>query len=89
MEDKVDSHIVVMVGTNNLRSDGTQLIMRNYEDLVRNLKRKSYRRISVVEILKRNDLVSTTSASHVLKTKVNHRKSLNIQKVISHHRLVI
>jgi len=34
MEYKVDSHIVVMVGTNNLRSDGTQLIMRNYEDLV-------------------------------------------------------
>jgi len=35
MEDKVDSHIVIMVGTNNLRSDGTQLIMRKYEDLVR------------------------------------------------------
>jgi len=53
MEDKVDSHIVVMVGTNNLRSDGTQLIMRNYEDLVRKLKTKSYRKISIVEILKR------------------------------------
>ena len=56
MEDKARSHIVVMVGTNNLKSDGTELIMSNYKDLVRQLKAGGFRKITMVGILGRNDL---------------------------------
>jgi len=56
MEDKARSHIVVMVGTNNLKSDGTELIMSNYRDLVRQLKAGGFRKITMVGILGRNDL---------------------------------
>ena len=56
MEDKAGSHIVVMVGTNNLKSDGTELIMSKYKDLVRQLKAGCFRKITMVGILSRNDL---------------------------------
>ena len=51
-----DSHIVIMVGTNNLKSDGTTMIMDKYSELIKTLKSKRFRKISFVEILARNDL---------------------------------
>jgi len=51
-----ERHIVVMVGTNNLKSDGTTLIMNKYKDLITQLQAKKFKRTSVVEILARNDL---------------------------------
>ena len=45
-----------MVGTNNLNSDGTTMIMNKYKDLVNELKATRFKRISIVEILARNDV---------------------------------
>jgi lysophospholipase L1-like esterase len=56
MKDNNESHIVVMVGTNNLKSDGTAMIMDKYKELVNQLKAKRFRKTSIVGILARNDL---------------------------------
>ena len=53
-----ESHIVLMVGTNNLKSDGTTMIMSKYKDLVYQLKTKKFKRTSIVEILARSDLLN-------------------------------
>ena len=41
MKKRKMSHIVLMVGTNNLKSDGTTMIMNKYKDLVNELKADS------------------------------------------------
>ena len=51
-----ESHIVLTVGTNNLKSDGTTIIMSRYKDLITQLKANRFKRTSIVEILARNDL---------------------------------
>jgi len=48
-----DSHVVVMVGTNNLRSDGTEGIREKYEELLNTLKDTRCRKRSVVGIFRR------------------------------------
>jgi hypothetical protein len=53
--DRPDSHMIVMVGTNNLQTDGSVLMMKRYEELVEELKRHRYRRMSLVGLLKRGD----------------------------------
>jgi tetrahydromethanopterin S-methyltransferase subunit B len=53
--DRPDSHVVVMVGTNNLQRDGSVLMMKRYGELVEELKRHRYRQVSLVGLLKRGD----------------------------------
>jgi hypothetical protein len=51
--DKPMSHVVVMVGTNNLESEGSERIVARYKDLISEIKRHSYRKVSFVGILTR------------------------------------
>ena len=44
-----ECHIVQMVSTSNLKSDGTTMIMSKYKDLVSQLKVKRFKRTSIVE----------------------------------------
>ena len=53
--EKVEN-LVLMVGTNNLKNDGTEDIMGKYEELIRTAKEKGDRRIVVVGIISRSDL---------------------------------
>ena len=45
-----------MVGTNNLKSDGTTMIMSKYKDLVNQPKAKRFKKTSIIEILAKNKL---------------------------------
>ena len=59
-----------MVGTNNLKSDRTTMIMSKYKDLVNQLKAKRFKKTCIVEILARNDLSNYMN---------NKRIAMNIQ----------
>ena len=65
MKDLEESHIVVLVGTNNLQSDGTTMIMNKYKDLVNQLKAKRFRKISILGILARNDLSNYNNSKRI------------------------
>ncbi len=65
MNDLEESHIVVLVGTNNLKSDGTTMIMNKYKDLVNQLKAKRFRKISILGILARNDLSNYNNSKRI------------------------
>ena len=54
--DKPGSHMVVMAGTNNLKSNTYVEIMASYKKLISELKQHSYRRISMIGILRRKDV---------------------------------
>jgi len=56
MDEKQDSSVVLMVGTNNLKQDGTEDIMKKYEKMIDEAKKSKFSRISVVGILRRDDL---------------------------------
>ena len=49
-------NLVLMVGTNNLKSDGTNTILEKYEELIRTAKEKHIGNITVVGIVCRNDV---------------------------------
>jgi lysophospholipase L1-like esterase len=53
--DRPESHIVVMVGSNNLRSDCVLVMMRKYGELIEELQRHRYRKVSIVGVLQRRD----------------------------------
>ena len=48
-----DTHLVVMVGTNNLSRDYTEMIMDKYKDLLKSLKENRTRKVTVVGIMRR------------------------------------
>ena len=48
-----DSHIVVMVGTNNLSRDGTVVIKKKYEGMLKTMSELKCRQRSIVGILRR------------------------------------
>ena len=52
--EKVEN-LVLMVGTNNLKSDGTEDIMQKYGELIRTAKEKGDKKIVVVGIISRSD----------------------------------
>ena len=60
-----ECHIVVMVGTSNLQSDGTAMIMDKYKELVNKLKAKRLRKASIVEILARKDLSKYNNSKRI------------------------
>ena len=49
-------NLVLMVGTNNLKSDGTNIILKKYEELIRTAKEKRIRNVTIVGIVCRNDV---------------------------------
>jgi GDSL-like Lipase/Acylhydrolase family len=53
--DKPESHVVFMVGTNNLVNDYPETIMDKYEKLIEAIKDRCYRKVSIVGILPRAD----------------------------------
>ena len=55
LEEKV-KNLVLIVGTNNLKNDGTEDIMEKYEELIWTAKEKGDRKIVVVGIISRSDL---------------------------------
>jgi hypothetical protein len=54
--DKPDSHVIVMAGTNNLRTDGTEIIMKKYRQLLEELVKLRLRKVSLIGILPRKDI---------------------------------
>ena len=48
-----DSHLVVTVGTNNVKSGGTENIIRKYTELAKEMKSLSCRKLSVIGIFTR------------------------------------
>ena len=56
--DKPESHMVIVVGTNNLKKDGTELIMARFRSLISELRKYRYRKVSFVGILRRTDVSS-------------------------------
>ena len=54
--EKMESHIVVMVGTNDLKHDGSVQMIKKYESLFNEIKKHKFRKISVVGILERTDV---------------------------------
>jgi lysophospholipase L1-like esterase len=56
--DKPESHVVIVVGTNNLKKDGTELIMARFRSLISELRKYRYRKVSFVGILRRTDVSS-------------------------------
>lgn len=55
LKDKPDSHMVFMVGTNNLVKDQQEVIMKKYGKLIDKIKEKKFRKVSIVSILERAD----------------------------------
>jgi hypothetical protein len=53
---KPETHLVVMVGTNNLKSDGSEIMLKKYEKLIGEAKSHQLRKISIVSILSRKDI---------------------------------
>jgi len=63
--DKPDTHLVAVVGTNNLVKDGTEVILDKYSELIRETKQHKYRKVSLVSIMRRNDLSSYNESKRV------------------------
>jgi hypothetical protein len=53
--DKPESHVVFMVGTNNLIKEDRDEMMRKYRDLMEAIKERKYKKVSFVGILPRAD----------------------------------
>ena len=51
-----DSHLVVVVGTNNVKSDGSVMIMKKYKELIKATKTIECRKVTVVDIFGRTDI---------------------------------
>jgi hypothetical protein len=64
--DKPQSHLVLMVGTNNLVRDGTEEIMRKYDALIHAVKEVSYQKVSMVNILARTDTTGRQTDGNTL-----------------------
>ena len=54
--DRPESHVMVMVGTNNLQVDRTEVMVEKYEKLVSDLKARDYKSVSMVSLVKWRDV---------------------------------
>jgi len=54
--EKPDSHVVLMIGTNNLKGEGSETILEKYEELIDAVKVLKYRKLSFVSIPERRDI---------------------------------
>ena len=53
--DRPESHVVIMVGTNNLKYDDAETMLAKYRELIDELNARKYRKLSIVGILQRFD----------------------------------
>jgi hypothetical protein len=60
--DKPDSQVVLMVGTNNLQKDGSEVMIQKYEKLIKQAQRNRFKKISLVSILRRDDISEFTNS---------------------------
>ena len=44
--DKPERHLIVMVGTNNLTTDGTEILLKKYKELIEKLQAMRFRKIA-------------------------------------------
>jgi hypothetical protein len=58
LEDREDRHLVVMVGTNHIKYEGSEVVLKDYRTLIEQCKVKKSRVVTVVGIPKRFDLNS-------------------------------
>ena len=54
--DKPGSHVVIVVGTNNLKREGSETILKRYESLMDKMQKRRYRKVTFVEVMKRTDV---------------------------------
>ena len=65
MGEKPESHLVIMVGTNNIKNEGSEIIMERYKKLLDQAVKQKFRKISVVGILRRDDLSSFENSHRI------------------------
>ena len=53
--DRPESHVMIMVGTNNLKYDDAETMLAKYRELIDELNARKYRKLSIVGILQRFD----------------------------------
>lgn len=63
--ERPESHAVVMIGTNNLKYDKTESIMKKYDSLLEELKEKKYKDVIIVGILKRANVSAYTESKRI------------------------
>ena len=56
LQDNEDRHLVVMVGTNNVKVDGSEVVYKKYERLVESLKKIKNRAVTLIGIPRRYDV---------------------------------
>lgn len=56
LEKDRDRHLVLLVGTNNVKSDGSVGMLSKYKTLIEESKKMNNRKVSVVGIIRRSDL---------------------------------
>ena len=67
--DRPESHMVFMVGTNNLIKDQQETMLEKYGTLIEKIKERNYRKVSVVGILERNDFWMRTDRREFIDCK--------------------
>lgn len=65
LDEYENSHVVLVVGTNNLMNDGTEAIMGKFESLINETKKHKFRKVSFLGMLKRQDLNSYTECKRI------------------------
>lgn len=56
LKNKDDRHLVLLVGTNNIKREGSEIVLSKYKNLIDESKRIKNRKVSVVGIPRRVDL---------------------------------
>ena len=56
LKDREDRHLVVMVGTNNIQRDGSEVILKKFKNLIKLCKSVRNRAVTIVGIPKRYDV---------------------------------
>ena len=53
MDNNKDRHVVIMVGTNNIKQEGSEVVLKKYKKLIDVCKGKENRAVTIVGILRR------------------------------------
>ena len=73
MGDKPDTHLIVMVGTNNLCGDGTEMIMEKHKNFVQKIKGLKLRKVTCMGILRREDITRNKDYMESKRISINMR----------------
>lgn len=64
-KDNPVSHLVIMVGTNDIKKGGSEETISKYRELIEIVKTKKHRQVSMVGILRRRDLVGLNDSRRI------------------------